>query len=434
MRQRKAVRMPRQSNIYTVRELNEKIQELVSGEPWLGNLGVEGEITGIGRDKRGHMYFSLKDPSGVLSAVMFAGKQAYGLQFEPKNGDKVHAFGHIDVFVRDGKYQLYVDRLVRVGDGEVNAKLEKLIARLDSMGLFSQEYKKPIPAYPRRIGIVTAGAKAAISDIKAVAKRRDPYAQLYCYPATVQGQYAAADISRGIEILDSMGLDVIIVGRGGGSKEDLWAFNEEQVAWAIFNAETPIISATGHEIDNTVADMVADRRESNPSTAVMHALPVVADTVAEFDKRRLYLDTLMENRVDKLRRTVDGYDRQIRCLSPGAKLQTQWEKLDRFAELFSSSMDRKVSAQSERCDRLKERLDNAAIKKLDTRMSALAVMTGRIHGLSPTAKLVNGFGYIGSDGMPVRNVSDVDVGSGIDITLHDGRIQAVVTGTIRQEE
>ena len=252
--------MPQQNNIYTVKELNERIQELVSGEPWLGSLGVEGEITGLGTDKRGHMYFSLKDPSGVLAAVMFAGKQVYGLKFAPKNGDKVHAFGHIDVFVRDGKYQLYVDRLVRVGDGEVNAKLERLIARLDGMGLFSQEYKKPIPAYPRRIGIVTAGAKAAISDIRAVAKRRDPYAQLYCYPATVQGQYAAADISRGIEILDSMGLDLIIVGRGGGSKEDLWAFNEEQVAWAIFNAETPIISATGHEIDTTVADMVADRR------------------------------------------------------------------------------------------------------------------------------------------------------------------------------
>ena len=200
-------------------------------------LAVEGEITGLGTDKRGHMYFSLKDPSGVLAAVMFAGKQVYGLKFAPKNGDKVHAFGHIHLFVRDGKYQLYVDRLVRVGDGEVNAKLERLIARLDGMGLFSQ------------------------------------------------GQYAAADISRGIEILDSMGLDLIIVGRGGGSKEDLWAFNEEQVAWAIFNAETPIISATGHEIDTTVADMVADRRESNPSTAVMHALPVVAETVAGFDRR-----------------------------------------------------------------------------------------------------------------------------------------------------
>lgn len=151
--------MPQQNNIYTVKELNERIQELVSGEPWLGSLGVEGEITGLGTDKRGHMYFSLKDPSGVLAAVMFAGKQVYGLKFAPKNGDKVHAFGHIDVFVRDGKYQLYVDRLVRVGDGEVNAKLERLIARLDGMGLFSQEYKKPIPAYPRRIGIVTAGGK-----------------------------------------------------------------------------------------------------------------------------------------------------------------------------------------------------------------------------------------------------------------------------------
>lgn len=426
--------MPQQNNIYTVKELNERIQELVSGEPWLGSLGVEGEITGLGTDKRGHMYFSLKDPSGVLAAVMFARKQVYGLKFAPKNGDKVHAFGHIDVFVRDGKYQLYVDRLVRVGDGEVNAKLERLIARLDGMGLFSQEYKKPIPAYPRRIGIVTAGAKAAISDIRAVAKRRDPYAQLYCYPATVQGQYAAADISRGIEILDSMGLDLIIVGRGGGSKEDLWAFNEEQVAWAIFNAETPIISATGHEIDTTVADMVADRRESNPSTAVMHALPVVAETVAGFDRRLEQLTMLISGRIDRLARSLDGYDRQLRLLSPSGRMDSQRQQLDRIEKQINGLMADKIEDRSVHCDRLHDRMKSAMGRKYDMTRNALAVMTERIHGLSPTAKLINGFGYISSDGEPVRSVSGITPGDDIEITLHDGRIQAVVADVTGQEE
>lgn len=423
-----------QNSIYTVKELNEKIQELVAGEPWLGNLGVEGEISGLGRDKRGHMYFSLKDPSGVLSAVMFAGKQMYGLKFEPKNGDKVHAFGHIDVFVRDGKYQLYVDRLVRVGEGEVNARLEKLIARLDSMGLFSDEYKKPIPSYPRKIGIVTAGAKAAISDIKAVAKRRDPYAQLICYPATVQGQYAAADISRGIEILDSMGLDVIIVGRGGGSREDLWAFNEEQVAWAIFNAETPIISATGHEIDTTVADMVADRRESNPSTAVMHALPVMADVLADFDSRCQYLTTLMRNRYAGMVRTVAGYERQIKLLGPEAKLTSQLEKIKDIEEFMSKALRDKIHITADRLNQDGDRLDRAVLRKYELRANVLAVMTEKIHGLSPTAKLINGFGYVESCGKPVRSVNDVKQGSEIELTLHDGKIQAVVSGAAEQEE
>lgn len=417
-----------QNRIYTVKELNEGIQGLISGEAWLGNLCVEGEITGFGRDKKGHCYFSLKDASGVIAAVMFAGKQINGLRFMPKNGDKVHAFGRVDVYTRDGRYQLYVDRLVRVGAGEVNADLQRLISKLEGMGLFSQEYKKPIPPYPRKIGVVTAGHKAAISDICKVAKTRDPYAQLYCYPATVQGKYAAADISRGIETLDSMGMDVIIVGRGGGSEEDLWAFNEEQVAWAIFNAETPIITATGHEINTTVADMVADRRESNPSTAVMHALPVVKDTVSEFEQRYLYITTLMNNRIDKYRRNIDSSARQIRLLSPEVQLGAKKDRLSRTYEAMRSSMGSKLERAKDKCDRTRDRLEGSMDRKYELRSNALAVMTERLNGLSPTAKLVNGFGYIASkSGKSVTSVSDVKPGDEIQITVHDGKISASVT-------
>lgn len=403
--------MAHSSVVYTVRELNERLQELICGEPWLGSLGVEGEITGLGRDKRGHMYFSLKDSGGVLSAVMFSGSQRYGLGFEPSNGDKVHAFGHIDVYVRDGRYQLYVDRLVRVGDGEVNAKLERLKAKLSSMGLFSQEYKKEIPAYPRRIGVVTAGARAAISDIRAVAARRDPYAQLYCYPAAVQGRYAAPDISRGIEVLDEMGLDLIIVGRGGGSAEDLWAFNEEQVAWAIFNAQTPVISAAGHEIDYTIADLVADRRESNPSTAVMHALPVVSETVADFDGIYERLTAILEGRFDGMKRMLEGYDRQLRLLDPKGRLRRQQEKLDSLGDSMRQALELKYEYTGHR----------------------LEVLTERLHGISPTAKLVGGFGYIMCGTEAVRSVHDVSRGDTLELTLHDGRIKAVVSETADTE-
>lgn len=415
------------NNIYKVKELNEKLQELVNAEPWLNNLGVEGELSGIHRDKKGHMYFSLKDPGGLLSAVMFAGKQTYGLTWKPENGDKVHAFGHIDVFVRDGRYQLYTDRLVRVGAGEVNAGLERLIAKLSGMGLFSQEYKRPVPAYPRHIGIVTAGDKAAISDIKAVAARRDPYAQLYCYPATVQGQYAASDISRGIEILDSMGLDVIIVGRGGGSKEDLWAFNEEQVAWAIFNAETPIISATGHEIDTTIADMVADRRESNPSTAVMHALPVVADTVAELDGIQRYMTSVLCGKLKNADRVIASYDRQLRLLSPQGIADRRRQRLSELEKkLEAASPEKRVAVIGDLLDKAGYDMSRLMDVKLERKKHELAVLTERLHGLSPTARLINGFGYISSGGGPVRSFRDVSEGDSIEIAVHDGKIQATV--------
>ena len=250
----------------------------------------------------------------------------------------------------------------------------------------------------------------------------------------MQGQYAAADISRGIEILDSMGLDLIIVGRGGGSKEDLWAFNEEQVAWALFNAETPIISATGHEIDTTVADMVADRRESNPSTAVMHALPVVAETVAGFDRRLEQLTMLISGRIDRLARSLDGYDRQLRLLSPSGRMDSQRQQLDRIEKQINELMADKIEDRSMRCDRLHDRMKSAMVRKYDMTRNALAVMTERIHGLSPTAKLINGFGYISSDGEPVRSVAGITPGDDIEITLHDGRIQAVVADVTGQEE
>ena len=243
----------------------------------------------------------------------------------------------------------------------------------------------------------------------------------------MQGQYAAADISRGIEILDGMGMDVIIVGRGGGSAEDLWAFNEEQVAWAIFNAETPIITATGHEIDTTVADMVADKRESNPSTAVMHALPVVKETVSEFEQRYLYIKALMDNRMEKYRRNLDGYARQLRLLSPEAQLGAQREKLDRLQETMKSLMSARLSSAHDRCERMSERLEGGMYRKYELRLNALAVMTERLHGLSPTAKLVNGFGYIASADQPVTSVGDVEPGSDIEITVHDGKILASVT-------
>jgi exodeoxyribonuclease VII large subunit len=460
--------------IYEVKELNDKLKRLYYNTNWLSNICVKGEISGFGSDKKGNLYFKLKDAESVLSVVMYASDKETGLNFQPKNGDQVKAFGYVSVYVKKGEYQLCANRVVSDGAGEVNARLNELIARLGQMGLFDAEYKKPIPKYPRNIGIVTAGAKAAISDIKKVARERDPYAQLYCYPATVQGRYAAADMSRGIEILDSMNLDLIIVGRGGGSAEDLWAFNEEQLAWAIFNANTPIISATGHEIDNTLADLVADHRESNPSTAVTYALPKVENTVNTLEQRRMYLTSLMTGKLAAYDRSLKGLDRQIRLLSPDNRLKAQNEKLEEYKRRVESAVNGKlvaynnslnslekhigllspknrlraygekldslsvrigsgvmdkVSRTEESIDRYSEVLQRSVAKKLELRQNALAIMIERIHGLSPTAKLVNGFGYIEAEGKPLTSAKQVERGQRISVRVHDGRIEAVVENT-----
>ena len=401
-----------QNNIYTVQELNRRIQDLISGEPWLGNLCVEGEITGFGRDKKGHCYFSLKDSSGVISAVMFAGKQRYGLGFTPKNGDKVHAFGRVEVYVRDGKYQLYVDRLVRVGDGEVNANLQKLIAKLEGMGLFSQEYKKPIPRYPRKIGVVTAGNKAAISDICKVAKTRDPYAQLYCYPATVQGQYAAADISRGIEILDGMGMDVIIVGRGGGSAEDLWAFNERMVAQAVFDCSVPIISAVGHETDTTIIDYVADLRAPTPSAAAELAVTQVSDIENEILDRQDRLYQRMGRVLQHKRQQADQMEMRLKYLSPASRIREK----------------RTYSIQ------LEDRLQNRLQAILRERRHNLALYIERMKAVSPLEKLNSGFSYVeDTDGKNIRSVTQVEAGERLRIRVSDGVIDTQVE-QIQKEE
>ena len=419
--------------VYSVGQVNRYVKNMFIQDYVLRKVYVKGEVSNCKYHTSGHIYFSLKDETGVLSCVMFAG-QRRGLAFRMKDGDRVVVGGAVDVYERDGRYQMYAKEITLEGTGALYERFLALKAELEEMGMFAPEYKQPIPRFIRRLGVVTAPTGAAVQDIRNISLRRNPYLQIILYPALVQGDGAADSIVKGIRMLDEAGVDTIIVGRGGGSIEDLWAFNEEQVAWAIFNAETPIISATGHEIDTTVADMVADRRESNPSTAVMHALPVVAETVAGFDRRLEQLTMLISGRIDRLARSLDGYDRQLRLLSPSGRMDSQRQQLDRIEKQINGLMADKIEDRSVHCDRLHDRMKSAMGRKYDMTRNALAVMTERIHGLSPTAKLINGFGYISSDGEPVRSVSGITPGDDIEITLHDGRIQAVVADVTGQEE
>ena len=419
--------------ICSVSQINQYIKNLFVRDYLLSRVQVQGEISNLKYHSSGHIYFTLKDEAAQISCVMFA-SYTRGMTFRLEEGQNVLVYGSISVYERDGRYQLYARDISMQGAGKLYEEYEKRKKRLLEEGLFDEENKKPIPKYAKTIGVVTAQTGAVIQDICNVTHRRNPYVQIRLYPAKVQGEGAAQTVIRGIRYFEKTDVDTIIIGRGGGSIEDLWAFNEEQVAWAIFNAETPIISATGHEIDTTVADMVADRRESNPSTAVMHALPVVAETVAGFDRRLEQLTMLISGRIDRLARSLDGYDRQLRLLSPSGRMDSQRQQLDRIEKQINELMADKIEDRSMRCDRLHDRMKSAMVRKYDMTRNALAVMTERIHGLSPTAKLINGFGYISSDGEPVRSVVGITPGDDIEITLHDGRIQAVVADVTGQEE
>ena len=253
-------------NVYTVGQVNSYIKNIFDQDYMLRRIYVSGEVSNCKYHPSGHIYFSLKDAEGTISCVMFAGSRR-GLAFPMRDGDNVIVGGSISVYERDGKYQIYAKEITKEGAGLLYEKYLALKAELEEMGMFAPEYKKRIPTYIRRLGIVTAPTGAAVQDIRNISARRNPYVQLILYPALVQGEGAVSSIVNGIRALDALGVDVIIVGRGGGSIEDLWAFNEEEVARAIFECETPVISAVGHQTDTTIADFVADLRAPTPSAA-----------------------------------------------------------------------------------------------------------------------------------------------------------------------
>ena len=253
-------------NVYSVKQVNAYIKNMFTQDFMLNRIYIKGEVSNCKYHTSGHIYFSLKDESGSIACIMFAGQRS-GLAFKMQDGQQVIVLGSVTTYERDGKYQLYAKEIILDGAGLLYEKFEALKRELGEMGMFAPEYKQPIPKFAKKIGIVTAPTGAAIRDIMNISARRNPYVQLILYPALVQGDGAATSIVKGIEMLDKHGVDVIIVGRGGGSIEDLWAFNEEPVARAIFNCRTPIISAVGHETDTTIADYVADMRAPTPSAA-----------------------------------------------------------------------------------------------------------------------------------------------------------------------
>ncbi len=392
------------SRVYTVAQMNSYIKNMFRQDFVLSRVEVKGEISNCKYHPSGHIYFTLKDEGGSLAAVMFAG-QAKGLSFRLENGMKVVVSGRIDVYERDGKYQLYASKIENDGLGELYKRFEELKKYFEEMGYFSQEYKRPIPKYARKIGIVTASTGAAVHDIMNISYRRNPYISLVLYPALVQGAAAAESIVKGIETLDDMGLDVLIVGRGGGSIEDLWAFNEAVVAEAIFNAKTPVISAVGHETDFTIADFVADLRAPTPSAAAELAVTEEAETEALIEAYMEKLNSVMESRLSMYRNSLDRLKLRLEFLNPKAMVDERRQRLIQLYDRMGAAFDSIYKGKRHR----------------------LELYASRLNGGSPLAKLGQGYSYTEfEDGRHLSDISEVKPKDRIQIYIKNGNMKAEV--------
>lgn len=391
-------------NVYSVGQVNTYIKNMFAQDFMLNRISVKGEVSNCKYHTSGHIYFTLKDSAGTIAAVMFAGSRR-GLKFAMKEGDKVIVTGSVEVYERDGKYQLYAREIELDGAGNLYLKFEALKRELEEMGMFASEYKKAIPKYAKRIGIVTAPTGAAIQDIRNIAMRRNPYVELILYPALVQGEGAVPSIVNGIRALDALGVDVMIVGRGGGSIEDLWAFNEEEVARAIFECETPIISAVGHETDTTIADYVADLRAPTPSAAAELAVfdyRLVKEQIMALES---HMTRLLRQKLNTARMRLSHAQTKLRYLSLENKLRE----------------NRKYAAD------LQERMEMSMTQLLQLRRHKLALLSGQLEGMSPVRKLSQGYSYVADEsGRAVTDASEVSMGDTLDIHLLHGSLKTEV--------
>ncbi len=393
-------------NIYTVGQINSYIKNMFAQDFLLSELSVKGEVSNCKYHSSGHIYFTLKDEKGTISCVMFAGNRS-GLAFRMSEGMQVVVKGTIDVYERDGKYQMYAKTIRQDGAGELFERFERLKQELLERGMFAPEYKKPIPRFVKTIGVVTAPTGAAVRDIINIASRRNPYVQILLYPATVQGDTAADSIVRGIHMLEQKQVDVMIVGRGGGSIEDLWAFNEEKVAQAVFDCNVPIISAVGHETDTTIIDYVADLRAPTPSAAAELAVYDVSLLLEQLGSIRISLNRLIQNRIRLVHMRLQALQARLKAGSPMGKIRENRTYVLNLEERLCQSMKNRIVRDRHR----------------------LALYIEKLKGLSPLDKLNQGYSYVSDEkGKTVTDVNGIHVGDRLHIYVKNGRIETETVG------
>ena len=394
------------TNVYTVRQVNAYIRNMFTQDFMLNRIYVKGEVSNCKYHTSGHIYFSLKDESGTIACVMFAGQRG-GLSFHMRDGQQVVVFGAVSIFERAGAYQLYAKEIRLDGEGVLYEKFQILKKELEEMGMFAPEYKQEIPAYAKTIGVVTASTGAAIRDIMNITARRNPYVQLILYPAQVQGEGAKESVVRGIHALEHYGVDLMIVGRGGGSIEDLWAFNEEIVARAIFESRVPVISAVGHETDTTIADYVADLRAPTPSAAAelaVYEYQAAENLMKEYQMR---LSSAVLKKAEQNRQYLKQAALKLRLFHPRQKLLENRQ--------YASDLELQLRSRMEEI--------------LQQKRHQFALYVEKMKGLSPLEKLNQGYAYVeDKKGRPVRQIADVKEGDAIRIYVSDGMIEAQVKG------
>jgi exodeoxyribonuclease VII large subunit len=391
-------------NVYTVGQVNTYIKNMFTQDFMMNRIYVKGEVSNCKYHTSGHIYFTLKDETGALHAVLFAGNRK-GLAFDMRNGDNVIVLGSISVYERDGKYQLYAREILLDGAGLLYQRFEALKRELEEMGMFAPEYKQPIPQYIKTLGIVTAPTGAAIRDIQNITGRRNPYVQMILYPALVQGDGAAASIVNGIHALERLGVDVMIVGRGGGSMEDLWAFNEEIVARAIFECSVPIISAVGHETDTTIADYVADLRAPTPSAAAELAVYDVRQLQGQLLTMQMELNRRLGEKLQYCREKLKQFERNVKLFSPENRLN-----------------DRRQMAAD-----LAEKLEFIMQQRLAVSRHELELYAGKLEAMSPARKLSQGYAFVSDKaGRGIQDVDNLQQGDMLNIHMMNGRVKAQV--------
>ena len=393
--------------VYSVTELNNYVKRILEMDENLKNVFVTGEISNFKNHYSGHMYMTIKDEGGAIKAVMFS-SYASRLKFVPENGMKVIIFGSVSLYNKDGSYQLYITDMQPDGLGALNLAYEQLKERLQNEGLFNLEFKKPIPKFPKKIGVMTAPDGAAVRDIFSVLKRRYPVAEIVFSPVAVQGASAAPEIAKAINLFNEQkAADVLIVGRGGGSLEDLWAFNEEVVARAIFQSEIPVISAVGHETDFTIADFVADLRAPTPSAAAELAVPDIFELKSDLLGLKQHLSVLMRNMIVAEKEKVENFQKQITILSPSNKIKNSRQELSN----------------------LYEKAVNSVTLKMNEEKAKISLLSSKLNALSPLNVLSRGYSITYNNDSPIKSVNDVKTGDNIKVRVTDGEFFAEVKGS-----
>ena len=399
-----------QNNTYTVGQVNRYIAGMFADDLLLKRISVKGEVGTCTYTSQGHVYFSLKDNDSQISAVIWRSRTIAGLKFKLETGMKVVVTGNVEVYERDGRYQIIATEIVKEGLGDIYERFEILKKKLEELGMFDKDAKRPIPRYVKTLGVVTAPTGAAVRDIINISKRRNPGIQIVLYPSLVQGKEAAANIIEGINALENYGVDVIIVGRGGGSMEDLWCFNDEALAHTIFNCAVPVISAVGHETDFTIADFVSDLRAPTPSAAAELAVTDIYSELRRLEDYGKRLENTIYYRINRYREKIKTYVNQIRVHSP----------------------EYRINAQRNRLALINERMNSLMSMRISDRKAKVSLYAKTLHALSPLNKLGGGYVYATAGGKGLKSVKDVKTGDDVKLNLKDGILDAKITG-IREE-